>query len=853
MKQVDEKVIQSLNRILSMKPILFTGSGFSRGATNGKGDSIPIGGELKETIITDLLKVQANSDLHKELMQASLSDVCTYATNEISSQKLKDYLILIFKDCVPDEFHRVIAKFSWKKIYTTNIDDLMENAAGPNDLTVQNTNRQFSFTQANSIEYIKLHGCVRNASGDIVFSKRDYIDSMMKSTDYRFSSFANDMQTENFVFIGTSFDEIDLDYYLQLFKHNSNTSVHGKAFFITPNPSAIFVSKVRSAGGEIIEWTAEEFAKHLIMIQSSPNTISSSVSRDILGYLNVNKLFDKKKTLNNHRSNLYFGQFPNWLDVFYDWDFINPQIEHLYDLIQNQLEKSVTHVAVVSLHGKALSGKSTYLKRIGFKLMKDGFQVYEFVGRRMDYYYFYKMCQAQSEGDVALLIDNGSFYYAAIRSLVNLFSRSNKKLVVITSSREYHHNRKRYHLSADSFFMEEAITGEIVASDGSGDDHSFARNIEKKLDEKGYLGNLKVKSVEDRLHYIERINDVGTLMYNFTQSPTFRTRIISTYQSAESNVSSQTKDFLCLLAIFQKLDLPYFPLELLGLWMANDYSQIMEESGDFVKNINMLNAVELRNNILTKTLLAERSPSQKVTLIKEILCLVSPQVSESVHSYWNEIQSVLMKGKALRGKLKISNGYVKRMLTEIKNYYNDDYNYWIQVGIAEQSDGEYGKALNHFRQAEAISPNSYLVQNAIARNYLRQANSIKDQQEATVYFQEGEKEMLDLIRKRDEFQVKAFSTHCYLFEKIKFVKSHHIDIQKKELELMFSLLRNIVDRDPNDPMARHIKNVFAQFIKESTTAANLKIRELDELRFLKSNDNYTIEESYEILDELDIN
>ena len=62
-----------------------------------------------------------------------------------------------------------------------------------------------------------------------------------------------------------------------------------------------------------------------------------------------------------------------------------------------------------------------------------------------------------------------------------------------------------------------------------------------------------------------------------------------------------------------------------------------------------------------------------------------------------------------------------------------------------------------------------------------------------------------------------------------------------------------MDRDPNDPMARHIKNVFAQFIKENTTASNLKIRELEELRFLKSNDNYTVEESYEILDDLDIN
>lgn len=851
MKNIDNKTIESLDRILSLNPVLFTGSGYSRGALNGNHVDIPAGDGLKELIIVNLLGYKKGNIEYQQLMDAQLPDVCTFATNEISSQKLKDYMISVYRDCTPKEYHKIIARFPWKKIYTTNIDDLIENAVESGSITVQNTSRQFSFTQAKSIEYIKLHGCVRNPDGEIVFSRRDYIDSMMKSTDYRFSSFANDMQTENFIFIGTAYDEIDLDYYLKLFEHNGNKSVQGKAFFINPSPSIIFTSKVKKAGGEIIEWTAEEFANHLTDLQSSKKYESLQNKSEIPGYVNINSLYNNCKSIINYRSNLYMGEFPEWKDIFFDWDFINPQISNIYQQVQQSVESSRTHVSVASLHGKSLSGKSTYLKRLGFLFMKDGYQVYEFIGRRLDYYYFYKKCRELPDSNIALIVDNGSFYYAAIRSLLAQFQKSSKQIVVITSSREYHHNRKRYHLSGDSYYFEYEVTGEIKPSTEE-NFGCFAENIIKRLDDKGYLGSLKALNEKERLDKIEKVNDVSELMFYITQSPRFRHRIISNYKSLNTFASKQTIDFLCLLAIFQKLDLPYFPLELLGMWDTSNYFNILKESDDFIKNINEVNAVELRNNVLTNTILCKKNENQKITLIRDILCLVSPQVSDTVHSFWNEIQSVLMKGKALRGKLKISNNAVKNMLTEIKNYYNDDYNYWIQVGIAEQSDGEYERALNHFRQAESISPNSYLVQNAIARNYLRQANSTKNRDEAKAFFEEGERGMLALIKSRDEFQVKAFSTHCYLFEKIKYVKRHNIVLKKKELESMYTLLKNIVERDPNDPMARHIGNVFANYIKNSTNTDKLKIKDIEELKYLRPQEDLSVDDSYRVLEDLDL-
>lgn len=251
---MDTDVIKKLDRcLLSGNPILFTGAGFSLGAVNGAGENLPSGYQLKKKLLIDLMGYTEGSKEYEELMENSLSDICTFAESELAPQKLHDYLIATFSECTPEPFHSSVARFPfWKRIYTVNIDDVMENASEKSTLIVQNSEKQFTYTRAKQKEYIKLHGCVRNRSGKLVFSNQQYVDSMLNSTDYRFSCFARDMQVENFVILGTEMDEINLDYYLQLFSSVSDRTSHGQLFFINPNPRLVFKSKVTKVGAQII-------------------------------------------------------------------------------------------------------------------------------------------------------------------------------------------------------------------------------------------------------------------------------------------------------------------------------------------------------------------------------------------------------------------------------------------------------------------------------------------------------------------------------------------------------------------------------------------------------------------------
>ncbi len=309
---------------------------------------------------------------------------------------------------------------------------------------------------------------------------------------------------------------------------------------------------------------------------------------------------------------------------------------------------------------------------------------------------------------------------------------------------------------------------------------------------------------------------------------------------------SKTKEILVKLAIFHKLDLPYLPIELLNLIYRNETSDLVRLIDDLVK-YNEYNGIEIRNEFLIQHIFKATSYKEIINNIQEILINIAPQVDDSGHSYWNEILASLIKEKLLRKRLNLYTGQIKQMLYELNGYYGDNFNYWLQLGIAEQMESEYEKALNHFRQAESANPNSYMVQNAIGRNFLKQANSMNKFEMAKPYFDDGESIMIDLIKNKEEFQVKAFSTHCYLYEKINFLKKFKQKVHDKELRQLFGYLEYVIQRDPEDAMAKHISNHFFNFLKSigKTGIVSINYQDISRLKSLLFATNLDTESLFE--------
>lgn len=832
-----DEVENVLLRILkSGNPILFTGAGFDYGVEVG-GKPLPMGNDLKRLILTEILGYEECSKDYKELVKESLADVCGLC-EEHNALRLIDYLTAKYSNCMPLSYHSIIASYAWQKIYTTNIDDLLENTFKPEKLVVVNRPHPSTIQKNDRVEYIKLHGCVRNQSEGFVFSHDSYVDSMLHSRDYRFNQFGIDIQYQNFIFIGTTYNEVNLDLYLKMYENSVSKSNKGTLIFINPDQSIIFKNKLKRFGALHLGWTTEKFAEFLTLNNLVGDSSVQAKTFRLPEFYNLNDHIPslKKKVLLN--SNLYMGYEPTWDDIIRDWDFQNSAIWNSFKDFYDKFQKEDTQRHYVfSLIGKSMSGKSVYLKRLAYWLYQQGYVVLEYSGKHFDYYSVIKYCQRSKTEQLCILVDDASFYYGAFKTLLSNIP-SSCDLIILSSSRPYHHSRKLYNIVTENYYEHCISTGISKA---------FADEISQKLQMHGYLGNLKGLSEQDRKETIVKTNDLPNLLYKITYGSGFVKKFHDDFQRQSPTMSDGGRNLLLTLAIFEKLELPYFPLELVTLIYHGEAKALLTMIDDFVK-YDSSNGISLRNSNIATLILKSREKGKIVARIKEILINISPQVVEGRQSYWNEIEASLMKEKLLRKKLGLRTQTIRNLLFEIKNYYNDSYNFWIQIGISEQIEGEFDKALNHFRQAEAINQDSYMVQNAIARNFLKQANSFSVYETAIPYFEKGEELMLELIREREEFQVKAYSTHCYLYEKMNFYLKFKLTPDNEELKDMYAMLCSIINKtSESDGMSKHISNKFYNFLRVygKTKLISIKIQDLKMLGVLLSESGENSESLFE--------
>lgn len=828
--------------LLNESPILFLGAGFSLGAKTKTGRNIPKSDELKKIIIEEFLKYDSKNKDYEELMSYSLSQVCQYSSNKQSPHYLSDFLTDFFSQVTPEATHLKLTNYFWKKIYSTNIDDLVENVFKINqkEIIVQQYVRKFTHKKDNATEYFKLHGSVNNPSEGFTFSTDDYVDTMIQSKDYRFSSLSSDMHSENFILLGSSFEEINLDYYFKLYENTGYASSRGKIFVINPKPSMLLRSKIERIQGILVEWDSKDFFEFIDSITVNKGSITKyDLDKDVqnLGFLNIKTIRDSFIDTKNYDSQLYLGYEPKWQDIFSDWDFIDERINGISEKFI--LNSKNVKAGVLSFYGKPYIGKSTFLKRVGSDLRVKGYETYYFMGKNFNFYPFLQLIKKSDQSNFALIVDNASYYYGPLKLLMKGIPLG-KRILIVTASRPFFHFKWRYNLVGE-FFSEILLEPSI--------NRDYAQSIVGKLDEKGYLGELKnLPTLDSRVENVMSHNDVMSFLFSLTYGKGFVKRLNKDLQPFLDN-DDFSKDLLLGLAIFNRLELPHFPLELISYFTYNKAKEYVKKIDGFIKTTNE-NSLQLRSGFFTANILRSVNVAKIISHIEEILVRISAQVDDMGHTYWNEIHASLTKEKTLRNILGLNSAQIKNLLYGIRSYYSENFNFWIQLGISEQKEKDFEKALNHFKQAEALRPTSYMVQNAIGRNFMKQANSIDSYPIAKKYYEEGEKILLNLIENREELQARAFSTHTYLYEKMLFVQKFHVKITNDEITTMSEYLKRITDKDPNDIMAKHISNVFVRFLKkmDKTNLIKVDFQDLSKLKALFVDYNINLDE---LIDDLE--
>uniref|UniRef100_UPI0018AC1BE0 SIR2 family protein n=1 Tax=Clostridium cuniculi TaxID=2548455 RepID=UPI0018AC1BE0 len=676
------------------------------------------------------------------------------------------------------------------KIYTTNIDDLIEKIYEETTIkiTVQNSKNE-NLSGKNNLQYYKLHGCVRNKKDGFIFTNQDYINKISGNMDFKLSEFTHDSQKQDIIFLGTSFDEIDIEYYLNLYKNSGYQSGKGTLVFINPYVPLKLKTLVKSVDGIIINWTTEEFLNYVDELKYNPDKIKSLEKR--LSYHGFNKMSDIRMAFDvneKYTSRLYEGFEAKWEDIFQEWDFINPLSKKIVEDIKSKNgflnEKNIHCVAIA---GDSYLGKTTMLKRIASDLSKDGFNIIEFNGKEFQIDILKQYIIEVNSDKFALIFDNASPNYPIIERLLKS-TIPNKELFIIVASRRYYHNKKKYYLEDNSY--NEYILRDKIS-------HNFAKNILERLSDKGYMGYLRKQSKDlDRIRLIRKEPELMTLMIKLSGEGSGFKRIIEQDVKTNLKTSKLNKDLLVLLAILDRLDVEYLPSELITIMYNTNYNKIIGTSELFANAVKASDrGISIRNEFYSKNILREVHQKEKLESIYNILINISSLVSENKLNYYKIIFEHLTKEEKLRIDLGISAEQIKEFYYRIKEYYEDISYYWLQLGLIEQHLGDFTRALNHLEQAEGIKPNTYQIEHAIARNYLRHANSLENLSVALELFEIGEKKLIKLIENQEILQPLAYSINCYLNEKIKFINKFNLVLEESEYKRMFRYVKIMISKN----------------------------------------------------------
>lgn len=240
--------------------VLFAGAGFSSGATNPRGTEPPAGQQLAELLAGECGWKYQGEDLPVVFEQAE---------SRLGSGTLHNLLFSLYRDCRPADWHFIVPRLFWYRIYSTNIDDVIENSYSRTPAqrlrsivcpaAYEDRDTWFEDTQC-----VHLHGSVLDMGKGLTFTLADFAQQTASPSPW-YQTLVDDMYSNSFIFVGTRLNEPPFYHYLQMRSQRPRHTPESraKAFVVSGDIGRIMERQLESQNMVVFPVTAQEFFETL--------------------------------------------------------------------------------------------------------------------------------------------------------------------------------------------------------------------------------------------------------------------------------------------------------------------------------------------------------------------------------------------------------------------------------------------------------------------------------------------------------------------------------------------------------------------------------------------------------------
>ena len=356
--------------------VLFCGAGFSVDSTNIKGTSPPLGTALSQT-----LAELAGLSYDKE----SLPLVYKAAVKRVGTRIVNDMLRELYTIAAHDDWYAAIPAFIWHRVYTVNIDTLIEHiyAASKSqrlDSIICPASHQERDLHFATLQAIHLHGCVTDFDKGLTFSLEELAQQQAVPNPW-YEELADDVFFRPVIFVGSFMEESPFHHYIAMrdYKHRNVSEFRPKSYLINPTIGPIRSEALKDQNIVAIEATARDFFSVLRSRYSAAPLSLDSVRRKTFPHIFVGtattseaivRHFDPifsdtlPATPRTLAHSFYLGAEPTWKDIEEGRDGERA----ITTSVHQELEQHNNRFQCVLIHGPAGCGKTTILKRLAYEL-----------------------------------------------------------------------------------------------------------------------------------------------------------------------------------------------------------------------------------------------------------------------------------------------------------------------------------------------------------------------------------------------------------------------------------------------------------------------------------------------------
>ena len=413
------------------------GAGASIGSLGGNNQPLPSGPSLRDKLVSEF-------SIPTEGQTITLPRAYAAARRN-DPERLETFIRTQFTHCKPD-WQNVLADFDWHRIWTLNIDDIVENVYSNKNIPFDRFNWTSRFRDGSKSErqIIHLHGFATDSSdsdpedSELVFSIQEYA-ATLKDTRAWHTVFTDEFSERPFIVLGASLvEEFDLQHALV---SSAATTIRGfPSVIVLSEVTALEREEFSSLGLIVVEAEARNFVSDLhIEVQNFRRQLGSlygqhfdpQVARFLQQFIDLRQYQPNQDATTRH---FYAGYEPQWRNILDDDDALMETTEKSLSTIRSIGGRDEYAQSVHVLSGGSGTGKSTGLLRMASHFISDGRPTFQFRGEE-DLDIDATMRWLGRMQDTVLMFDSCADFADSIGELAEACESSKVRLLVVGAER----------------------------------------------------------------------------------------------------------------------------------------------------------------------------------------------------------------------------------------------------------------------------------------------------------------------------------------------------------------------------------------------------------------------------------